>query len=84
MAARWSATSGRNFAVSYCWRMHVRVRLNNVSYWTYAGCIPVGVTWIFRGEPVQVKGAKGELARTFDPDMRSTIEDSQVLVQSTD
>jgi len=42
--------------------------------------IPAGVTVDIKGSTVRVKGAKGELSRTFDPDMDIKIEDGQVLV----
>ena len=42
--------------------------------------IPAGVTVDVQGSTVRVKGAKGELSRTFDPDMDIKIEDSQALV----
>lgn len=43
--------------------------------------IPQGVTVDVKGSSVRVKGPKGELSRTFDPDMQIKLEDNQVVVQ---
>jgi large subunit ribosomal protein L6 len=43
--------------------------------------IPKGVTVDIQQNSVWVKGPKGELSRTFDPDMEIKLEDKQVLVQ---
>ncbi len=42
--------------------------------------IPSGVTVDIQGHTVAVKGAKGGLTRTFDPDMDIKIEDNQMVV----
>ena len=42
--------------------------------------IPAGVTATIQGQHLTVKGPKGELKRTFHPDMAVTIEATQVLV----
>jgi large subunit ribosomal protein L6 len=43
--------------------------------------VPQGVTVDIQKNSVRVKGPKGELARTFDPDMDIKLEDSQVVIQ---
>jgi large subunit ribosomal protein L6 len=43
--------------------------------------VPQGVTVDIKKNTVRVKGPKGELLRTFDPDMQIKLEDSQVIVQ---
>ena len=43
--------------------------------------IPQGVTVDIKKNTVVVKGPKGELSRTFDPDMQITLEDNQLIVQ---
>ena len=42
--------------------------------------IPAGVTVDIQGNNVMVKGAKGELARVFDPEMDIKMEDGRVVV----
>ena len=42
--------------------------------------IPQGVTVDIKGNSVRVKGSKGELSRSFDPEMQIKIEDDQVMV----
>jgi large subunit ribosomal protein L6 len=42
--------------------------------------IPSGVTIDIQGNTVRVKGAKGELSRTFDPEMDIKMEDGQIVV----
>ena len=42
--------------------------------------IPTGVSVEVEGNHVQVKGAKGLLARSFDPDMQIQVEAGQVVV----
>ena len=42
--------------------------------------IPVGVNVDIQGNSVRVKGAKGELSRSFDPDMQISMDDGQVVV----
>jgi large subunit ribosomal protein L6 len=42
--------------------------------------VPQGVTVDIQKNSVQVKGPKGELTRTFDPDMEIKLEDSQVVI----
>lgn len=42
--------------------------------------IPAGVTVDIQGNTVLVKGAKGELARSFDPEMDIKMEDGRVVV----
>jgi large subunit ribosomal protein L6 len=43
--------------------------------------VPQGVTVDIQKNMVRVKGPKGELARTFDPDMQIEMEDSHVIVK---
>ncbi len=44
--------------------------------------VPSGVTvTIGEGNTVKVKGAKGELTRTFHPDMKITMEDGRIKVE---
>jgi large subunit ribosomal protein L6 len=42
--------------------------------------IPQGVTVDVKKSTVRVKGPKGEISRTFDPDMKIKIEDDRVVV----
>ncbi|MEH7235940.1 50S ribosomal protein L6 [Bacillus sp. JJ1562] len=42
--------------------------------------IPSGVTVTFNGNTVTVKGPKGELTRTFHPDMQINVEDNVISV----
>ncbi|MGH7127229.1 MAG: 50S ribosomal protein L6 [Planctomycetaceae bacterium] len=43
--------------------------------------VPSGVTVTVDGSTVKVKGSKGELSRTFRPEMRIEVNDGQALVQ---
>jgi large subunit ribosomal protein L6 len=43
--------------------------------------IPSGVTLTLNENTVTVKGPKGELTRSFDPEITIKVEDSQVLVE---
>lgn len=43
--------------------------------------VPSGVTVDIQQNTVRVKGPKGELVRTFDPDMQIGLEDKRVVVQ---
>ncbi|MGQ9502572.1 MAG: 50S ribosomal protein L6 [Anaerolineae bacterium] len=43
--------------------------------------IPAGVSVDIQGSQVLVKGAKGQLVRSFDPDMQISVEDSQLVVR---
>lgn len=43
--------------------------------------IPPGVTVDVKGSTVTVKGPKGELTYTFDPDMQIEVQDGQVVVR---
>ena len=43
--------------------------------------IPQGVTVDVQKNTVRVKGPKGELSRTFDPDMQIALEDNTIVVQ---
>jgi large subunit ribosomal protein L6 len=43
--------------------------------------VPSGVTVDIQQNTVRVKGPKGELVRTFDPDMQIGLEDKRVTVQ---
>lgn len=43
--------------------------------------IPEGVEVSIDGNEVQVKGPKGELKKTFHPDMKITVEDRQIVVR---
>ncbi len=43
--------------------------------------VPQGVSVDIKKTTVRVKGPKGELLRTFDPDMKIKLEDSQIVVQ---
>jgi len=42
--------------------------------------IPAGVTVTINGSTVTVKGPKGELTRSFNPDMKIVVEDNQLTV----
>jgi len=42
--------------------------------------VPQGVTVDVQKNTVRVKGPKGELSRTFDPDMQIAVEDNNVVV----
>ena len=42
--------------------------------------VPAGVEIRIKGPEIQVKGPKGELGRTFHPDMRVELTDNQLLV----
>lgn len=43
--------------------------------------VPSGVTVDIQQNTVRVKGPKGELVRTFDPEMQIGLEDKRVIVQ---
>jgi len=43
--------------------------------------VPQGVTVNVQKNTVRVKGPKGELSRTFDPDMQIAMEDNKIVVQ---
>ncbi len=43
--------------------------------------VPKGVTVSVQGHTVTVKGPKGELKYTFDPDMHVEVKDGQVIVR---
>jgi large subunit ribosomal protein L6 len=43
--------------------------------------IPQGVTVDVNNSTVRVKGPKGELSRSFDPDMQISLEDGTLIVQ---
>jgi large subunit ribosomal protein L6 len=43
--------------------------------------VPEGVTVDIKKSTVRVKGPKGELLRTFDPDMQIKLDDNQLVVQ---
>lgn len=43
--------------------------------------VPDGVTVTINGNTVEVKGPKGELARTFDPEMNIKMEDNVITVE---
>jgi large subunit ribosomal protein L6 len=43
--------------------------------------IPQGVTVDIQENTVRVKGPKGELSRTFNPDMQIGLEDNNIVVQ---
>ncbi|GAB4529454.1 MAG: 50S ribosomal protein L6 [Anaerolineae bacterium] len=43
--------------------------------------VPQGVTVDIQKNTVRVKGPKGELSRTFDPDMRIELDDNTIVVQ---
>ena len=43
--------------------------------------VPQGVSVDVRKNTVRVKGPKGELSRTFDPDMKIELENDQIVVQ---
>jgi len=43
--------------------------------------VPEGVTVDIKKSSVRVKGPKGELLRTFDPDMQIKLDDNQLVVQ---
>jgi large subunit ribosomal protein L6 len=42
--------------------------------------VPQGVTVDIQGNTVNVKGAKGQLSRSFDPDMSISLDNSQIVV----
>ena len=42
--------------------------------------IPAGVTVTVDGNTVTVKGPKGELTRSFNPDMKITVEGNELTV----
>jgi len=42
--------------------------------------VPKGVTVDVQGNTVNIKGARGQLSRSFDPDMSIKLEDSQIVV----
>jgi large subunit ribosomal protein L6 len=46
--------------------------------------IPAGVKVTVDGNTVTVKGPKGELTRSFNPDIKVTTEDSQIVVTRPD
>ena len=43
--------------------------------------VPQGVSVDVQKNTVRVKGPKGELSRTFDPDMKIELENDQIVVQ---
>ena len=43
--------------------------------------VPQGVTVDVKKSTVRVKGPKGELSRSFDPDMQISLEDGTLIVQ---
>ncbi len=43
--------------------------------------LPKGVTVNIEGSTVQVKGPKGELVRTLNPEMQIKLEDNRLLVE---
>ncbi|HHJ99393.1 MAG TPA: 50S ribosomal protein L6, partial [Actinobacteria bacterium] len=43
--------------------------------------VPAGVEVTIEGTDVTVKGPKGVLSQSFDPDMQITLEDGAVLVR---
>jgi large subunit ribosomal protein L6 len=43
--------------------------------------VPQGVTVDIKKNAVVVKGPKGELSRTFDPDMKIKLDDGQLTIQ---
>jgi large subunit ribosomal protein L6 len=43
--------------------------------------LPAGVTATIAGRTLTVKGPRGELVRTFHPEMALTIEDGQIVVR---
>jgi large subunit ribosomal protein L6 len=43
--------------------------------------VPQGVTVDVNKSTVRVKGPKGELSRSFDPDMQISLEDGTLIVQ---
>ena len=43
--------------------------------------VPDGVTVTIEGNTLKVKGPRGELARTFHPDMKLTVKDGNVTVE---
>jgi large subunit ribosomal protein L6 len=43
--------------------------------------IPAGVSVDIQGSQVLVKGAKGQLVRSFDPDMQISLEGTQLVVR---
>ncbi len=46
--------------------------------------IPAGVKVNLNGNTVTVKGPKGEMTRTFDPNMKLEVKDSQITVTRPD
>ncbi len=46
--------------------------------------IPAGVKVNLNGNTVTVKGPKGEMTRTFDPNMKLELKDSQIIVTRPD
>lgn len=42
--------------------------------------IPTGVTVVVKGSSVDVKGPKGELRKSFDPELTIRVDDGQVIV----
>ncbi len=46
--------------------------------------IPSGVQVKVNGDSVTVKGAKGEMTRTFNPNIKVAVEDSQIVVTRPD
>ena len=43
--------------------------------------VPAGVTVTIDGSTIKVKGPRGELTRTFHPDMKLTVKDGNVTVE---
>jgi len=43
--------------------------------------VPTGVTVTLEGNTLKVKGPRGELTRTFHPDMKLTVNDGNVTVE---
>lgn len=46
--------------------------------------LPQGVTIDIQGSEVRVKGSKGELQRSFHPDISITLEDGNLIVSRPD
>ncbi len=46
--------------------------------------IPAGVKVNIQGNAITVKGPKGEMTRTFDPNITLEVKDSQIIVTSPD
>ncbi len=46
--------------------------------------IPAGVKVDLNGNTVSVKGPKGEMTRTFDPNMKIEVKDSQITITRPD